>query len=140
MRPEAPVFICTKIFGVMNLRRLDKVVFGVGPNACSRNTGKSHIHKLGAKIMKEHRTVKLVEIPIGGDGFIWNRLHGEREDICDAILKDCRINDGDRKEWLQARLRRVDDAIDRLMSGSYGNCSKCGQAIDEARLDIDPAL
>lgn len=90
--------------------------------------------------MNENRIVKLVEIPIGGDGFIWNRLHGEREDICDAILKDCRINDGDRKEWLQARLRRVDDAIDRLMSGSYGNCSKCGQAIDETRLDIDPAL
>jgi len=91
--------------------------------------------------MNENRTIKLVEIPIGGgDGFIWNRLHAEREEICEAILKDGRLNDGDRKEWLQARLRRVDDAIDRLMSGSYGNCSKCGQAIGETRLDIDPAL
>ena len=26
------------------------------------------------------------------------------------------------------------------MSGSYGNCSKCGRAIDTTRLDIDPAL
>ena len=26
------------------------------------------------------------------------------------------------------------------MSGSYGNCSKCGRAIDDTRLDIDPAL
>ncbi len=41
---------------------------------------------------------------------------------------------------LQARLRKVDDALDRLMSGSYGNCSKCGRAIDDTRLDIDPAL
>jgi hypothetical protein len=26
------------------------------------------------------------------------------------------------------------------MSGSYGNCSKCGNAIDDTRLDVDPAL
>ena len=35
--------------------------------------------------MSENRTIHLVEIPIGGKaGFIWNRLHGEREDICEA--------------------------------------------------------
>ena len=88
--------------------------------------------------MNENRTIKLVEIPIGGKGgFVWNRLHGEREDICEALSKD--IAD-DRKESLQARLRSVDDALDRLMSGSYGNCSKCGVSIDEAKLNIDPAL
>ena len=88
--------------------------------------------------MNENRTIKLVEIPIGGKGgFVWNCLHGEREDICEALSKD--IAD-DRKESLQARLRSVDDALDRLMSGSYGNCSKCGGAIDETKLGIDPAL
>jgi hypothetical protein len=88
--------------------------------------------------MNENRTIKLVEIPIGGKGgFIWNRLHGEREDICEALLKG---NDDDRKQSLQARLRKVDDALDRLMSGSYGNCSKCAEPIDEAKLDIDPTL
>jgi Prokaryotic dksA/traR C4-type zinc finger len=88
--------------------------------------------------MNENRTIKLVEIPIGGKGgFIWNRLHGEREDICEALLND---EVADRKDSLQSRLRRVDDALDRLMSGSYGNCSKCGKEIDEAKLDIDPAL
>lgn len=88
--------------------------------------------------MNENRTIKLVEIPIGGKGgFTWNRLHGEREDICEALLTD---GVDDRKESLQARLRKVDDALDRLMSGSYGNCSNCGAAIDEAKLDIDPAL
>jgi hypothetical protein len=62
--------------------------------------------------MNENRTIKLVEIPIGGNGgFIWNRLHAEREDICEALLKD-----DDRKKSLQARLRKVDDALDRLMS------------------------
>jgi len=88
--------------------------------------------------MNENRTIKLVEIPIGGKGgFTWNRLHGEREDICEALSKD---RTDDRKESLQARLRSVDDALDRLMSGSYGNCSKCGGAIDETKLRIDPAL
>lgn len=88
--------------------------------------------------MSENRTIHLIEIPIGGKGgFNWNRLHSEREDICEALVKDVAAG---RKELLQARLRKVDDALDRLMSGSYGNCSHCGRAIDDTRLDVDPAL
>ena len=61
-------------------------------------------------------TSRLAEVPLGGhDGFAWNRLHGEREDICEALLKD---GPKERTESLQARLRRVDDALDRLMSSS----------------------
>ena len=91
--------------------------------------------------MNENRTIHLVEIPIGGQsGLIWNRLHEEREDICEALLKDSAPFFEERKQVLQARLRRVDDALDRLMSGSYGNCSKCGRAVDDTRLEIDPAL
>lgn len=91
--------------------------------------------------MNDNRTIHLVDIPIGGEGgFIWNRLHGEREEICQALLKDHGVVADERREWLQARLRKVDDALDRLMAGSYGNCSKCGNAIDQTRLDIDPAL
>jgi hypothetical protein len=88
--------------------------------------------------MSENRTINLIEIPIGGrGGFTWNRLHSEREDICEALSKN---GVDERNELLQARLRKVDDALDRLMSGSYGNCSNCGQAMDDKRLDIDPAL
>ena len=61
-------------------------------------------------------TIHLAEIPLGGsDGFAWNRLHGEREDLCEALLKD---DSKEHKELLQARLRNVDDALDRLMSSS----------------------
>ena len=97
--------------------------------------------------MNEHSTIHLVDIPIGGrGGLIWNRLHGEREEICEALLKDSgpvseaggKVNE--RKGSLQERLRKIDDALDRWMSGSYGNCSKCGRSIDDTRLDIDPAL
>lgn len=91
--------------------------------------------------MNENRTINLLEIPIGGkSGFIWNRLHGEREDICEALLNDSAPYFEERQQVLQSRLRKVDDALDRLMSNSYGKCSKCGRAIDDTRLDIDPAL
>lgn len=69
--------------------------------------------------MSENRTIHLVEIPIGGKGgFMWNRLHGEREDICEALLK---AGADERKKVLQARLRNIDDALDRLMTRRYDN-------------------
>jgi len=95
-----------------------------------------------AIIMRENQTIQLAEIPIGGKGgFVWNRLHGEREDICEALLKEPEpaTPAGLRRESLQSRLRKIDDALDRLMSGSYGLCSKCGGSIEDAALDVDPA-
>jgi RNA polymerase-binding transcription factor DksA len=94
---------------------------------------------------------------ITGGGVVWHRLHSEREDICEALLKECApLNEPPRAEptsnegamnapnWhrslLQARLRKVDDALDRLMSGKYGDCCKCGKWIEDTKLDFDPAL
>ena len=66
--------------------------------------------------MREERTINLVEVPIGGkDGFVWNRLHGEREELCEALVKE-QIEG--KRHLLQARLRSIDDTLDRLMSGS----------------------
>jgi RNA polymerase-binding transcription factor DksA len=87
-------------------------------------------------------------------GETWRRLHDEREKIIAALLKDSktdhlphnsmswRINSGARwhREMLQARLRKVDDALDRLLSGSYGNCCKCGRWIEDTKLNFDPAI
>ena len=90
-------------------------------------------------------------------GTVWYRLHSEREDICEALLKesaprhevptgeqllkeDARPAANWHRELLQERLRKVDDALDRLMSGSYGNCSKCGKWIEDTKLDFDPAI
>ena len=92
--------------------------------------------------MIENRTIQLAAIPIGGKGgFVWNRLHGEREDLCEALLKypESSVQAVQNQQLLQARLRRIDDALDRLMSGSYGICSKCGHAIEDTTLEIDPA-
>jgi RNA polymerase-binding transcription factor DksA len=99
--------------------------------------------------MSANFKVHLIEIPVGGNGgLVWNRLHSEREDICEAMLKDSQMHkkpaDTSTKNWhrelLQARLRKVDDALDRLMAGSYGNCSKCGKGIEDTKLDFDSAI
>lgn len=106
--------------------------------------------------MNTNARTHLVEVPIGGNGGeVWNRLHSEREDICEALLKDSQVkfgvtggadapNDSSTESWhrelLQARLRKIDDALDRLMSGSYGNCSKCGKWIEDTKLAFDPAI
>lgn len=69
----------------------------------------------------EIRTIQLAAIPIGGnDGFAWNRLHGEREEICEALLEPCEPTSEahQRQHLLQQRLQRIDDALDRLMSAS----------------------
>lgn len=88
-------------------------------------------------------------------GVVWNRLHAEREDVCEALLKEfcpgAKVRRRVRamshehaanwhRELLQARLRKIDDALDRLMSGSYGNCSRCGRWIEDTKLDFDPAI
>ncbi|HLE64179.1 MAG TPA: TraR/DksA C4-type zinc finger protein [Pyrinomonadaceae bacterium] len=91
------------------------------------------------------------------EGRVWNRLHSEREEICAALLEDAASPAGtDVKFWeitsddksrerknrkrLEARLRRLDDALDRLIAGSYGDCSKCGRWIEDAKLYADPTL
>ena len=90
--------------------------------------------------MNDNRTIQLVEIPIGGKGgFTWNRLHAEREEICETLARTFGPNSDVDRELLQARLRKLDDALDRLMSGSYGNCSQCGGAINQIALETDPA-
>ncbi len=98
------------------------------------------------------------------NGLVWYQLHSEREDVCEALLKEYRPGiesqsgaqgmSTDRamrtadwqsltEKWhrtlLQARLLKIDDALDRLMSGSYGNCKRCGRWIEDTKLAIDPA-
>ena len=90
--------------------------------------------------MSDNRTIQLLAIPIGGkDGFTWNRLHGEREELCETLVGNSGSDYDLYRELLQARLRKIDDALDRLMSGSFGFCSQCGRSINAIKLDVDPA-
>lgn len=94
-----------------------------------------------------------VETPTIGDaaqstGSIWYQLHSEREEICEALIREpwpsheFRAVVGDTREAkkLKQRLRLLDNALDRLMAGSYGSCIKCGRGIEDAKLASDPAI
>ena len=81
-------------------------------------------------------------------GSIWYQLHSEREAICEALIREpwpsheFRTVVGDTRDAakLKQRLRLINDALDRLMAGSYGSCITCGRVIEDAQLDSDPAI
>lgn len=109
--------------------------------------------------MSAYPNTRTIEIPVDrSGGLVWNRLHSERENIGEALLHEfppgsesqlgaqgmSQEDAGRATDWhrelLQSRLRKVDEALDRLMSGSYGNCSKCGKWIEDTKLEFDPAI
>ncbi len=109
--------------------------------------------------MNTNPNTRVTDNPVDRNGgLVWHRLHSEREDVCEALLKECvlgyaaqagaqRLSSEDamqaanwHRELLQSRLRKMDDALDRLMAGSYGDCSKCGRWIEDTKLDFDPAI
>ena len=83
-------------------------------------------------------------------GDVWHLLHWEREALCEALLGNEAAAAFDHaptssfrrrsEQVLEARLRLIDDALDRLMAGSYGDCVKCGKWIEDTKLHIDPAF
>ena len=40
---------------------------------------------------------------------------------------------------LETRLRDINLALEKLAQGKYGQCAKCGQDIEEKRLEVYPA-
>lgn len=90
---------------------------------------------------------------------IWEWLQGEKEEVAREILSEgplCQTavsgvqeaeaseENGREIEWrhrgqLEARLREINDAQDRLMDGVYGRCTDCSAEIDSKRLAADPA-
>jgi DnaK suppressor protein len=40
------------------------------------------------------------------------------------------------QDW--QKLKKVDDALNKIKNGSYGTCSECEQPIPEARLEVVP--
>jgi RNA polymerase-binding transcription factor DksA len=92
-------------------------------------------------------------------GEIWEWLQGEKEEVAQELLAEgplCQTavggvqeveaseENGREIEWrhrgqLEARLREINDAQDRLMDGVYGRCTDCGAEIDSHRLAADPA-
>ena len=84
--------------------------------------------------------------PNAADCLLWYQLHDEREDLCEAMLH----TDVDsirppktqqsRLELMQSRLIRIDNALDRISSGSIGYCAACGRWLEEERLEGAAAI
>jgi RNA polymerase-binding transcription factor DksA len=92
-------------------------------------------------------------------GEIWEWLQGEKEKVSQELLARgslCQNEAGGLREneasatnvreieWrqrgqLEARLRDINEAQDRLIDGDYGKCAGCGKQIDSRRLAADPA-
>jgi RNA polymerase-binding transcription factor DksA len=97
---------------------------------------------------------------VGTGGEIWEWLQGEKEEVSQELLAEgplCHSEAGGLREheasetnvreveWrhrgqLEARLREINDAQDRLMDGVYGKCAQCCKQIDQSRLAADPAV
>ena len=95
---------------------------------------------------------------ISGD--VWNRLQELKEEatqelldegpLCQSEREDVRedrllVADSREIEWrhrsqLEARLREITDAQDRLLDGDYGKCIECSEPISSARLAADPVV
>ena len=96
---------------------------------------------------------------VGTGGEIWELLQGEKEELSQELLAEgplCQDEVGGLQEsepsetnsreieWrhggqLEARLREINDAQDRLIDGGYGRCADCGKEIESRRLVADPA-
>ena len=93
-------------------------------------------------------------------GEIWEYLQGEKEKVFQEILAEGPLRQeqvsglqesepADERprevEWrhrvqLEARLRNLNFAQDRLIDGGYGRCDGCGNEIEDRRLAADPAV
>jgi len=93
-------------------------------------------------------------------GEIWEWLQGEKEAVTKELLwegplcqtevsgvQEAEASEENGREigWrhrgqLEARLREINDAQDRLMDGAYGRCADCGAEIGSNRLAADPAV
>ena len=96
---------------------------------------------------------------MGSGGEIWNWLQNLKEEVSyDLLSKGYLCQDetpglGESEEskttswdieWrhraqLEARLREIVSAQDRLLDGTYGKCVECGEQIPDGRLRTDPA-
>ena len=54
----------------------------------------------------------------------------------EAIQAQAMSAEGRRRQ--EARLRQVGDALDRIDQGTYGSCTRCGDAIPHGRLEFMP--
>lgn len=67
---------------------------------------------------------------------IAGQTHNAADESFADLLVDVNLAEIDRD---LAELRETEAALTRLAEGAYGRCDACGEAIDLARLEVNPA-
>lgn len=111
-------------------------------------------------LLLEPKSLPPRTLPLKHGGLIWNSLQDLKEQISESILaegplcqnqvRESSVEDASTRNdreigWmhrsqLEQRLRAITDAQDRLMIGTYGRCTDCGEQISPKRLAADPAV
>jgi DnaK suppressor protein len=86
---------------------------------------KAEIEALGAQNDADRRTVELDQQSVG------------RLSRMDALQVQAMAQETRRRR--RRELARIDAALRQIEEGEFGWCRNCGEAISEARLEIDPA-
>ena len=91
--------------------------------------------EIGRRLLTERRDViEAIALNPLGPGF-----GGEGQGSDDALIDQLRDVEYSHREALSRRLHQLDEALERIRTGSYGLCTECGALIVETRLTIDPA-
>lgn len=101
------------------------------------------MESLPAKVIERHRAQLLFRLKE-----LHERLHGIEEELESHQSKDWEelATEREQDEALSAlgqegmhEIRMIQAALERMDASEYGFCTKCGQRIPEARLDLLPA-
>ena len=103
----------------------------------------------------QNAIIELVDM----NGPVWNQLQQLKEEVAQELADDgpwiriqpdsspderplvaeIAVIDWIHRSQLEARLREITEAQDRLLDSHYGKCIECGDQISAARLAVDPA-
>ena len=115
---------------------MENAYFLDSSNATANSPTKTTSGQIGNRLqeLKEEVTQELLD-----EGPL---CQGEPDDVRDdrALNTESRDIEWHHRSQLEARLREINDAQDRLFDGHYGKCVECGEQISSARLAADPAV
>ncbi|MEE4360639.1 MAG: TraR/DksA family transcriptional regulator [Pseudomonadales bacterium] len=92
-----------------------------------RTTLMARREQLLDRVRRLDKDVHHRETPLPAD-FAEQAVELENQEVMEALDDDAR-----------AELREIDRALGRIESGDYGTCTRCGEAIAAARLEVLPA-
>ncbi len=100
---------------------------------------KDALQKEQERLMEGMSMIGVMNSEIDGDWVVHTEKSDETEpDMIADKVDEIETNEGI-LSTLEERMKEVNDALERIEKGSYGNCIKCNKQIEEKRLEANPA-